>query len=159
MQQRQYDVALNALEAAKQYVELKKSKGEQINAAAITKSAIKDGWVPKKEDLFEKDIVVDKKSQEEVIKEKEEKQKAHKALQENPVWLKIKQKIKAEFDLEIWEKWFSGLEVFSIKDSKIIISAPNKFVRDWIIRELSDDIKGVVHSLYPDLRTVSFSCS
>ena len=70
-----------------------------------------------------------------------------------------KQKIKAEFDLEIWEKWFSGLEVFSIKDSKIIISAPNKFVRDWIIRELSDDIKGVVHSLYPDLRTVSFSCS
>jgi len=151
----EYDIAVNALEAARQYIELKKGKGEQINAAAITKSAIKDGWVPKTDDLFEKNAVVEQKSQEETLKEKEEKQKSHEALQENPAWKKIKQKIREEFDREVWEKWFSGLEVFSIEDSGISLSAPSKFVRDWIIREFLGDIKGIVHSLYPNLKTVS----
>ena len=153
----EYDNVVSALEAAKQYIELKKGKGEQINAAAITKSAIKDGWVPKTEDLFDKNIMVEQKSQEEVLKEKEEKQKSHELLQENPIWKNLQQKIKEEFDYEIWEKWLSGLEVFSIEDSAISLYAPNKFLRDWIIREFLDDIKRVVNSLYPDLKTVSIS--
>ena len=72
-----------------------------------------------------------------------------------PLWINIKQKIKSEFDFEVWKQWLSGLEVFSIEDSKIVLSAPSKFIRDWIIREMLDDIKVIIRSLYPDLKTVS----
>lgn len=151
----EYDSAISALEAAKQYIESKKKKGDQINAAAATRKAIAEGWLPQKtEDLFDKSDATVQKSKEEILKEKEEKEEIHKRLQENPVWIKIKHRVREE-NPEAWDKWCSGLEVLSIEDSKIVLSAPSKFNRDWIIRELLEDIKNAVQSLYPKMKEVS----
>jgi hypothetical protein len=47
-----YDLIAEALEAVKQYIDLKKNKGEKItNHAAITKAAIREVWVAKNEEV------------------------------------------------------------------------------------------------------------
>lgn len=40
-----------------------------------------------------------------------------------------------EIGQETFLKWFSNVELFSDLNSEIVLSAPSKFVRDWIIRE------------------------
>ncbi|MBM5782965.1 MAG: AAA family ATPase [Pelagibacterales bacterium] len=46
-----------------------------------------------------------------------------------------------EFGNEIFTKWLSKLDVASYSESEVILSAPSKFVRDWVIREFLE-VKG-----------------
>lgn len=48
------------------------------------------------------------------------------------------QTCRLELGEEIFSKWFASLEIFSDLNSEIVLSAPSKFVRDWIIREFID---------------------
>ncbi len=43
-----------------------------------------------------------------------------------------------ELGQEVFSKWLSALDLFSDLNSEIVVSAPSKFVRDWIIREFID---------------------
>lgn len=137
-----------------------KLRGDKIhNMAAYARKAIKEGWVlPEAGDLFDKSDSGVQKSAEEIAIEKEEKRKAHKLLQSHPMWLKIKNRMEKEFDQETIKKWITGLELFSIEDSKIVLVAPDKFSRDWIIRELLGTIKSLIKTLYPEINEVSIIC-
>ncbi len=48
---------------------------------------------------------------------------------------------KNAFGEEIFGKWLAKLEVFSHSGSELILSAPSKFVRDWVIREFVESKK------------------
>lgn len=48
--------------------------------------------------------------------------------------VKIRKKLETEFKGENWDKWLSKLEIFQIEKKEIIFTAPDKFVRDWVIR-------------------------
>ncbi len=50
----------------------------------------------------------------------------------------FKQEIKNNFGEEIFQKWFEEITVFDKSTSELILMAPSKFVRDWIIREFID---------------------
>ena len=63
--------------------------------------------------------------------------------------------LEAELDKEIIEKWISKLDLYSISDNEIIISAPSKFMRDWIKREYLSAIKKVCLSKIPTLQKFS----
>lgn len=152
----EYKITLDALEAVSQ----NKMRGDKIhNMVAYVKKAIKEGWIPAEtEDLFDASNVSLEKSKQEILEENKKKQEAHDLLQMNPIWLKIKQKIDKEFDSEVREKWLSELELFSLESSKIVLSAPSKFVRDWIVRELLADIKTSIQSVCPEIKEVSVIC-
>lgn len=45
------------------------------------------------------------------------------------------------YGLEIYNKWLSGLQLFANNGAEIILSAPSKFMRDWVIREFVDNKK------------------
>ncbi len=46
---------------------------------------------------------------------------------------------KNNFGEEIFDKWLAKLEVFSHSGAELILSAPSKFVRDWVIREFVEN--------------------
>lgn len=150
-----FDRILGNLAAAKDYI----NKKDINNPAAVVKKSIQEDWVPSDTgDLFDKPDNSVQKSTEEISKEKEEKQKARKLLQSNSIWVKIKHRMEKEFDQETRKKWLSGLELFALDNSKIVLVAPNKFSRDWIICELLGDIKSLIQSLYPEIKEVSIIC-
>ena len=66
-----------------------------------------------------------------------------------------------EFGEENFLKWFSGLELVSQSSGEIILNAPSKFIRDWIIREFLEtksgqkNIKSVAQKLLPQLKKLS----
>lgn len=67
-----------------------------------------------------------------------------------------------EFGSDNFNKWLSGLEIFSQSESEIIFSAPSKFIRDWVIREFLEvkghgqkNLKTLAHALRPKLKKVA----
>lgn len=46
-----------------------------------------------------------------------------------------KNELKSSFGEDVFAKWFEQLEIFDLSKSELILMAPSKFVRDWIIRE------------------------
>lgn len=147
-----YENALTALEVVKQNI----IRGEKINnMAAYVSKAIKEKWVlPETMDLFDKSENNVKKFSEEMELEMEKKKKDYELLQSNPIWIKIRKEIEKKFDKEIQEKWLSGLELFSLENNKIVLVAPSKFIRDWIIRELLLDLKNLILTLFPEIKEV-----
>lgn len=147
-----FDRILKNLLAAKDYIDNKKIN----NPAAVVKKSIQEDWVPSDvEDLFDKkshNII--HKSSEEIEIETEKKKKDYELLQSNPIWIKIRKEIEKKFDKEIQEKWLSGLELFSLENNKIVLVAPSKFIRDWIIRELLLDLKNLILTLFPEIKEV-----
>lgn len=169
----EYEIITKALEAAKEYInDLKRKDNKQpINRAAITKAAIAGGWVPKEEEPAEELLLVkQEKSPEEIEKdqkEKEHKIKAQELLQENPIWLEIREKIKTEFGDENWEKWFSDLKLFVLSESEVVLSATSKFIRDWVIREFLENVtlsktdktlKQIIRNVVPSIHKVGVIC-
>ncbi len=67
-----------------------------------------------------------------------------------------------EFGTDNFNKWLSGLEIFSQSESEIIFSAPSKFIRDWVIREFLEvkgrghkNLKTLAHDLRPKVKKVA----
>jgi len=136
-----YDRIVQALEAALDYIEKKRSRKEEVNLAATTKAAISGAWTPPKKNIDLADqgrmeaskISEEKKGEREKarVKELENLQQ----LQNNPTWIEIQNKLKDGFGLEIWDKWLSTLQVVMISETKLVLTAVDKFQRDWTIRE------------------------
>lgn len=123
-----FDKVSNSLEAAKQYLQTKKIE----NPAAAVRQSIKEGWLPKKKK--DDDLLQQTTDMKIVDVERESKKLARKEAQENPIWPKIRKKLETEFKGENWDKWLSKLEIFQIEKKEIVFAAPDKFVRDWVIR-------------------------
>ena len=123
-----FDKVSVGLEAAKQYLQTKKVE----NPAAAVRKSIREGWIPpkKKED----DLLKQTADMKIIDGERESKKLARKESQENPIWPKIRKKLETEFKGENWDKWLSKLEIFQIEKKEIVFAAPDKFVRDWVIR-------------------------
>lgn len=62
-----------------------------------------------------------------------------------------------EFGAEVFEKWFSALEIASQSESEIIFSAPSKFTRDWIIREFVEakNLKKLIQKIRPQVKKIA----
>lgn len=69
-----------------------------------------------------------------------------------------------EFGEENFTKWFADLEIASEfnpdSSSEIILNAPSKFIRDWIIREFLEaksgqNLKNIIQKLCPKIKKVS----
>lgn len=104
--------------------------GKALNPVAYTKAAINEGYAPK---------VLSKKKEEDDILESNKiissinAQKEDFSLDER--WFKIKKAIKLGLDQESYEKWLINLEIDTIKEKEIVFVVPNRFIRDWILRE------------------------
>lgn len=57
------------------------------------------------------------------------------------IWEKFVANLENKFDKEIFEKWLSKLELYSIAGCEVVMSTPSKFLRDWVKREYFAVIK------------------
>ncbi len=114
---------LLSLEAAEEKI----NSGQECNPVAYTKAAINEGWKPKNRKNNE--VKVNSSSSEIKI----EKEKVDFSNDER--WEKIRKAIEKGFDKDDWEKWLIYLKISNIEDNIVEFYVPNKFVRDWILRE------------------------
>ncbi|NBV07287.1 MAG: hypothetical protein EBS06_08675 [Proteobacteria bacterium] len=152
----EFDKVSNGLEAVRQYLQTKKVE----NPAAAVRKAIKEGWVPPKKEK-EDDLVARAIDAKTIEHEKQSKKLAQREIQESSIWLEIRKKIKSEFNSEDWNTWLSKLEVAQIEKNKIIFSAPDKFIRDWVIKKFVEVEKGrkslvkIIQKSFPEVEEVS----
>lgn len=149
-----YKIA-TALEAVREYKEIEEKKGKKIGSlAALTKSAIRDGWKPRNSGETSETKTQTEEGELKSIKEAVTRNKDRKKLQEDPAWLKLRKQIESEFGGENWDKWLSKLEIFQIDKTEIVFAAPTKFIRDWVIRLFDESdskkkLREVVRKIFP----------
>lgn len=56
-------------------------------------------------------------------------------------FLNLREIFKAEIGENDYEKWLSNLSLISHNESEIILGAPSKFLRDWVMREFVENKK------------------
>jgi chromosomal replication initiator protein len=62
-----------------------------------------------------------------------------------------------EIGRESYQKWLANLTIFSNSESELILLAPSKFLRDWVMREFIDNKKliKIAQKLQPKLKKLS----
>jgi hypothetical protein len=153
-----YEKIVTALESVREYKEIEEKKGKKIGSlAALTKTAIREGWKPRNNEVI---IETNVKAEEQNlvnIKKEIESQQDRRELQQDPSWLKVKEKIRKEYDEKDWKQWLAGIDIYSISQNQIVLCVESKFKRDWIIREFIDSkreeksIKSLVQEIWPSI--------
>lgn len=142
------DEIMLALKAAEEWMET--NSGKEFHPAQITMAAIKNKYIPKsalnisqkkesksetkkKPDLFENQLPVDRSNE----------------------WNLFMEKIKKEFDSEIFKKWLSKLELLHSYEVEIVMQTSTKFLRDWIKREYLPKIREIWQEIDNKITKVS----
>lgn len=151
---------LDSLQSAKNYIENKKG----VNAAAVTKSAIKEQW--KAASMEEKvDIVKLEKInlEQESIKQELEGERVSSINLFQGKWLEIEKKLKNVYGEDVYNKWISSLKLYSYIDNELKLEAPDKFLRDWLTNEYLENkdkkFKDIIFAIVPDCKNVRIICN
>lgn len=62
------------------------------------------------------------------------------------IWKQIQTKLKEEYGEATYKSWLSKLDFISINDNIVILVAPTKFMREWIVTHYSSSIKDLWHN-------------
>ena len=60
---------------------------------------------------------------------------------DDPLWLKLSEILKSDFEKDVYEKWLSKLNFIHLKDGEMLLGTESKFLRDWIKREHLESLK------------------
>lgn len=71
------------------------------------------------------------------------------------IWQDFQSCLENKLGKEVFDKWLSGLSLYSLADYEVIMSAPSKFLRDWVKREYFAAIKETWISKIPTLQKFS----
>ena len=64
-----------------------------------------------------------------------------KNLEPQQIWLQVQNKLKQEYGEATYKSWISKLEFISNIDNVLTLTAPTKFIREWIVTHYFDNIK------------------
>ena len=70
-------------------------------------------------------------------------------------WSSLVAALEVNFGQEVFEKWLSKLELYSLSDYEVIAAVPSKFLRDWIKREYFEQVKATWLRAIPTLQKFS----
>ncbi len=102
------------------------------------RSAVADNWElnfkEKNPDLYK--ITLNSSNSDSIVTQSE----PIKINNDDPMWLKLSEVLKNDFEKDIYEKWLSKLNFVDVEDGNIILATETKFLRDWIKREYSAKI-------------------
>jgi len=77
----------------------------------------------------------------------------------NAIWRKVQTKLKSEYGEATYKSWLNKLDFVSSNESKLILIAPTKFMREWIVTHYLESIKNSWNSLGEDIKEVEISIS
>lgn len=85
------------------------------------------------------------------ILEKNPKIDANKLEIANEIWESVSQNLKIEYGEAVYRSWFSKMNIVSYNQSNLIISAPTRFIKDWINTNYLDHIRRIWQQFDPSL--------
>ena len=139
---------LLSLEAAEEKI----NSGQECNPVAYTKAAINEGYKPKKRKEKEYNVnPISSETKAKIVKEEVD-------FSGDERWIKIRKAIENGYDRDDWEKWLIFLDIKNIEGKIVEFSVPNKFVRDWILREFvytvdeEKKLLSIVQSVIPTVK-------
>ena len=71
-------------------------------------------------------------------------------------WNEVLEKFKAILGNDIYESWIKNIDLKKEFDYYIILSAPTRFVRDWIVSRYADKILDIVKTFNKDIQRIEF---
>ena len=73
------------------------------------------------------------------------------------VWQQVQNTLRSEFGESTYKSWLSKLDYASYDENKLTLSAPTKFMREWIVTHYYDSIKQIWRSHNPTLEDLEIS--
>ena len=79
------------------------------------------------------------------------------AKEENSIdWNSVLNKFKTNLGNDIYESWLKGINLKKEFNHYVILSAPTRFVRDWIVSRYVDKILDIVKTFKPSIQRIEF---
>ncbi len=71
-------------------------------------------------------------------------------------WNEILQKLNKSFGSDIYESWIKNIKLKKEYNHYIILSAPTRFVRDWIVSRYADKILDIIKTFKKSIQRIEF---
>jgi chromosomal replication initiator protein len=79
------------------------------------------------------------------------------AQEENEIdWNEVLKKLKINFGSDIYESWIRNINLNKEFNQYVILSAPTRFVRDWIVSRYADKILDIIQSFKKSIQRIEF---
>jgi len=79
------------------------------------------------------------------------------AKEENLIdWNKVLEKFKQTFGTDIYESWIKNINLKKEFNHYVILSAPTRFVRDWIVSRYADKILDIIKTFKTSIERIEF---
>ena len=79
------------------------------------------------------------------------------AQEENQLkWNEVLEKFKKAFGSDIYESWIKNVNLKKEYNHYVILSAPTRFVRDWIVSRYADKILDIIKSFKISIQRIEF---
>ena len=72
-------------------------------------------------------------------------------------WNEILQKFKKTFGTDIYESWIKNISLIKEFNHYVVLSAPTRFVRDWIVSRYADKILDIIKNSKQSIYRIEFS--
>ncbi len=72
-------------------------------------------------------------------------------------WSRVRGRLRAEFGEAAYKSWLRPLKLSSLRDGKVIMSAPTPFMREWVMSRYADRIRAIWHGQDPSVQSISIS--
>ena len=71
-------------------------------------------------------------------------------------WIEVLKKFKTTFGNDIYESWISNINLKRELNHYVVLSAPTRFVRDWIVSRYADKILDIIKTFKGSIQRIEF---
>ena len=72
-------------------------------------------------------------------------------------WNSVLQELKATFGNDVYESWIKNINLIKEFNHYVILSAPTRFVRDWIVSRYADQLLDKIKNFKQSIQRIEFS--
>ena len=87
------------------------------------------------------------------------KQTSHSYVQEEKIinWSEVLNKFRSSFGNDVYESWIKNIDLKKEFNHYVVLSAPTRFVRDWIVSRYADKILDIIQTFKKSIQRIEFS--
>ena len=69
-------------------------------------------------------------------------------------WNSVLEKLRTTFGNDVYEIWIKNINLKKEYNHYVILSAPTRFVRDWIVSRYADKLLDIIKYFKPSIQTI-----
>ena len=79
------------------------------------------------------------------------------ALSVDQQWSRVRGSLRSEFGEAAYKSWLQPLKLASLRDGEVTMSAPTRFMREWVMSRYADRIRAIWHGENPAIRSITIA--